>query len=131
MRDEKLRQRLGDVLETGEQIQVAVSGMCGTLSRGSYGNVAFNAPTALDPYHVALTETRLVAVRAQVRAAAERVSLESTRATAHIDIRRRLGLFDWVAFVFHDRELRLLVPGRSREQLRQIAAALGDATATL
>jgi hypothetical protein len=51
---------------------------------------------------------------------------ESDRASSHIDVRRRLfGIGAWTVFVFHDRELKMLVSRRSRTDLERMRVEIG------
>jgi hypothetical protein len=124
--DEKLRARVERLLSEGEEVEAVVSGMYGTLPGGGYSGPAIGAASAGDAYVIALTNRRLIAIPRSVRGLAGRITLESDRASGHIDVRRRLfGIGTWTVFVFHDRELKMLVFRRSRADLEQMQNQIG------
>jgi hypothetical protein len=74
---------------------------------------------------VVLTNRRLLAVRQGRRGPAARPSLEAERTNGHVEVRRRFPLLGtWTVFVFHDRQLKLLVGRTSRDQVEKMQAAL-------
>jgi hypothetical protein len=123
---QKLASRLAGVLVEGEEVEAVVRGMYGTLPGGGYRRVAWNAGSTLDPYLVALTSSRLLGVRDGVGRSARQVAFEAERRAAHVEVRRRLVVFDWIGFVFHDQEFRLLVPRQLRSEVQRMADSLAS-----
>jgi hypothetical protein len=103
----------------------AVAGTYGTLSGGGYPGPAVGGGSGLDPYVVALTNERLIAVRQGIRGNADRLAFDPDRNPSHLEITRRLPILGaWTRFVFHDRELKLLVGRRSTKELKRMQDTL-------
>jgi hypothetical protein len=120
-------------LEDGEAIQAIVSGFFGTLPRGGYDAtpvpiVGRRGGYAWDPYDLVLTTRRFLALPRGSSSPgvgpAEPPALQCDRSTGHVTVRRKLGPWTWISVVFHDRELRLVVTRRYRENLRRMTEAL-------
>lgn len=118
--------RVSPSLRTDEAIQVVAAGFFGTLPRGGYYStpvpVVGGRGSGFDAYDLVLTSQRLLAFPSDVRPLPP--AFESDRSTAHVTVVRRIGPWTWVSAVFHDREIRLVIPRRFRDQLRVMTEAL-------
>jgi hypothetical protein len=127
--DEKLRALVAPLLPDGEEVEAAVSGTYATLSGGTPGYGARGAwrGFALRPVVVVLTNRRLVAVRAGARRLPV-VTLEADRSASQAVVKWRVSVLvgSWTTFVFHDRQLKLLVDRRSRDDLEHITGILRE-----
>lgn len=118
--------RVSAALEDEEAIQAIVSGFFGTLPRGGYyatpipivGGKAYG----WDPFDLVLTTRRLLAF--PKGAPSQSPALQCDRSTGHVTVIRKLGPWTWVSVIFHDRELRMMVPRRFREELTRMTEAL-------
>jgi hypothetical protein len=126
--DEKLQALVAPLLPDGEEVEAAVFGTYATLSGGAPGYGARGAwrGFALRPVVVVLTNRRLLAVRAGARRLPV-VAVEADRSASQAVVTRRVSVLgSWATFVFHDRQLRLLVDRRSRDDLEQITSILRE-----
>lgn len=127
-----IAERVSPVLDHGEEVAAALTGSLGTLANGGYYATPRPGRTVgWDAYAVVLTNVRLLAFPSTLgwgaspaRAKSTAIAFECDRSTGHVTVVRSLGLWSWVSFVFHDRELRLLVARGFRQSLAQMCAAV-------
>ncbi|HEY1479542.1 MAG TPA: hypothetical protein VGF46_05905 [Gaiellales bacterium] len=125
----RIARSFASLLHGDETIEVALTGMYGTLSNGDYGTAGFSAAGVTDPFDVALTGTRMLAVQRQIyRRRGPTVSLECPRGFAHVGDLKRHALFDRLLLVFKDETLGLTVSRRSRDAVDRLVRALPEAT---
>ena len=128
-----IAERVSGALDDQERVDAALSGGFAVLPQGGYetrasgtmvgGAAVGSVGSATDPYDIVLTNERLLAFSGHDGpVSSPRFACE--RSSGHVVVVRRIAGWTWVSVVFHDRELRLLVGRRFREQLARMAEAL-------
>ena len=128
-----IAEKVSGALKDQERVDAALSGGFAVLPQGGYetqaggsivgGAAVASVGSATDPYDIVLTTERLLAFSG-LAGSASSPRFACDRASGHVTVVRRLAGWAWVSVVFHDRELRLLVGRRFREQLARMADAL-------